>query len=295
MNKLLTILLLCNLIIMNAQELNCNLTVNYQNIGATNQKVFKTLETSISEFINKTAWTTKAYKQHEKIACSMTIIIEKYDNANAFEASLQVQSSRVAFNSTYQSPILNYNDKNFNFKYQEFEQLLFNPNSFESNLLSVIAFYSYLIIGLDQDSFSTNGGTENFENALNICNLAQSSGYKGWSPSEKGQNRFLLINDLVSPTFSTVREVLHDYHLKGIDLMSADTKQAKTKIATAINNLKTIHLMRPNSFLMRVFFDAKSDEIVSIFSAGPKIPVTELLENLNKVSPLNSAKWSGIN
>jgi Tfp pilus assembly major pilin PilA len=294
MYKFLSFLLICCFGFTNAQELNCTVTVDFQKIGTTNQKVFKTLESSLNELVNKTTWTTTPYKPAEKISCSMTIIVEGYEN-DEFTASLQIQSSRTAFNSTYQSPMFNFNDKNFSFKYQEFESLLYNPNNYDSNLVGVIAFYSNIIIALDQDSFAANGGDTALEAAVNINNLAQSSGYKGWSSSEKGQNRFLLINDLVSPTFSPFREVLLDYHLNGIDLMSKDTKQAKTKIITAINNLKTIHLIRPNSFLMRVFFDAKSDEIISIFTGGPRIPVDDLLAVLNQVSPMNSGKWGGIN
>jgi Domain of unknown function (DUF4835) len=292
--KILNILFLFVIGLTNAQELNCTVTIDFQKIGTTNQQVFKTLETSLNEFVNKTAWSTTTYKQQEKINCTMTIIMDSYDN-NEFSGSIQVQSSRTAFNSTYSSPIFNFNDKNFNFKYQEFENLRYNASNFDSNLISVIAFYCHIIIGLDQDSFAPQGGSETFDAAMNIANLAQTSGYKGWSSTEKNQNRFFLINDLTSSTFSPFRDAIYDYHLNGIDLMTNDTKQAKTKIITAINNLKTIYLVRPNSFLSRIFFDAKSDEIVSIFTGGPRIPTTDLLETLNKVSPLNSAKWSAIN
>ncbi len=294
MYKFLSFLLICCFGFANAQELNCTVAIDFQKIGTTNQQVFKTLETSLNEFVNKTAWTTTPYKQHEKINCSMTIIMDSYDNGE-FSGSIQIQSSRSAYNSTYSSPIFNFNDKNFNFKYQEFENLRYNASNFDSNLISVIAFYCHVIIGLDQDSFAPQGGTETFDAAINIANLAQASGYKGWSSTEKGQNRFFLINDLTSSTFSPFRDAMYDYHLNGIDLMAKDTKQAKEKIITAINNLKTIYLVRPNSFLSRIFFDAKSDEIVSIFTGGPRIPVDDLLETLNKVSPLNSSKWSGIN
>lgn len=293
-SKILILLLFFCVRLTNAQELNCTVTVNSQLITATNQQVFKTLQTSLTDFVNKTIWTTTPYKSIEKINCGMTIIVDEYSN-DEFSGSIQIQSSRTAFNSTYQSPILNINDKNFNFKYQEFEQLIFNPNNFDSNLVSVIAFYSYMVIGLDQDSYTPNGGDASFETAINISNLAQSSGYKGWSSTEKGQNRFLMINDLTSNTFSTFREVMLNYHLNGMDLMSKDTKQAKNKIVIAINNLKNIHIIRPNSFLMRMFFDAKTDEITSVFTGGPRIPVDDLVSTLNSISPLNSGKWGGIN
>lgn len=293
--KILSIFFFFVFAFANAQELNGTITVDYQKVGTTNVKVFKTLETALTEFVNKTVWTNIIYKPEEKINCSMTIIIDSFDNVDEFTGSMQVQSSRTAFNSTYSSPIFNFNDKSFNFKYQEFENLRYNPSNFDSNLISVIAFYCNVIIGLDQDTYAPFAGTESLDIAVNIANLAQSSGYKGWSPSEKGLNRFLFISDLLSSIFSPFREALYEYHLNGIDLMSKDTKLAKTKIATTINNLKTIHLTRPNSFLMRVFFDTKTDEIVSIFTGGPRIPVDDLRENLNKMSPLNSGLWQQIN
>jgi Domain of unknown function (DUF4835) len=293
-NKILSFLFLLVIGFAHAQELNCTVTIDYQKIGTTNQKVFKTLETTLNEFVNKTPWTNITYKPAERINCAMTIIIDTNDNDD-FSGSIQIQSARTIFNTNYASPIFNFNDKSFNFKYQEFENLRYNASNFDSNLISVIAFYCHIIIGLDQDTFSPQGGSETFEAALNIANLAQSSGYKGWSSTEKGQNRFFLINDLISNTFSPFRDALFDYHINGLDLMTKDTKDAKEKIIKAINNLKTIHLTRPNSFLSRIFFDAKSDEIVSIFTGGPRIPVDDLLAVLNQVSPMNSGKWNAIN
>lgn len=290
MNKIFTFLLLFILGFAQAQQLNCTVTVDAQRLSVTNQQVFKTLETSINEFVNKTDWTGVAVKQNEKINCSMYITISS-NSLDQFSATIQVQSSRPIYNSSYSSPILNYNDKDFNFRYTEFENLIFNPSSFDSNLVSVLAFYSYIIIGMDADTFVLEAGDPNFEIAQNISNVALQGGSKGWSQADGNQTRYFLINDLLSPTFKQIRQTTFDYHV-GLDLMSTDLKTAKEKIKNSIINLSKLNASRPNAFLTRVFFDAKSDEIVSIFSGGPSITVSNLTENLNKISPLNMSKWS---
>lgn len=290
MHKILSFILFFSLSFAQAQELNCIVKVNAEQLAVSNNQVFKTLEKSLTDFINKTNWTSQAYKQNEKINCSMFINVNSYDSQN-FTASIQVQSSRPVFNSTYSSPVFNYNDKDFNFSYTEFQLLNFNPATFDSNLVSVIAFYSYIIIGMDADTFSSKGGTSNFETAQEIASVAQTSGYKGWSQGDGNQNRFHLINDLLSNTYSPFREAMFHYHMLGLDTMTKDLKTAKTEVKTAIKMFSKIYSVRPNAFLTRIFFDAKSDEIVSIFSGGPSVAIDDLVDNLNKVSPLNSAKW----
>lgn len=290
MHKILSFILFFSLSFAQAQELNCIVKVNAEQLAVSNNQVFKTLEKSLTDFINKTSWTSQAYKQNEKINCSMFINVNSYDSQN-FTASIQVQSSRPVFNSTYSSPVFNYNDKDFNFSYTEFQLLNFNPATFDSNLVSVIAFYSYIIIGMDADTFSSKGGTSNFETAQEIASVAQTSGYRGWSQGDSNQNRFHLINDLLSNTYSPFREAMFHYHMLGLDTMTKDLKSAKTEVKTAIKMFSKIYSVRPNAFLTRLFFDAKSDEIVSVFSGGPSVAIDDLVDNLNKVSPLNSAKW----
>jgi hypothetical protein len=289
MNKIITFLLLFTFGLSQAQQLNCTVTVNSQKLSNANQQVFKTLETALNEFVNKTDWTGQAYKQQEKINCSMYITISSH-NSDQFVATLQVQSSRPIYNSSYSSPVLNYNDKDFSFNYTEFENLIYNPTAFESNLVSVIAFYSYVILGMDSDSFVSKSGNTYLETAQNIANVAQQGSYKGWSQVDGNQNRYFLINDLLSPKFTEIRQTIYNYHA-GLDLMSKDLKSAKGKIKTSLLNLAKLNASRPNAFLTRVFFDAKSDEIVSVFSGGPSITITDLVESLNKTSPLNSSKW----
>lgn len=275
-----------------AQELKCSVKVDAQQLSNASLTVFKTLETSLTDFINKTQWTTLAFKQNEKINCSMYITVSSY-NSDQFVATIQVQSARPIHNSTYTSPIFNFNDKDFNFKYTEYEALNYNPTSFESNLTSVISFYCYVILGLDADSFVKNSGNTYLETAKNISDLAQQSGFKGWRQADGNQSRYFLVNDLLSPTFSEIRNTVFDYH-RGLDVMNVDLKDGKEKIKKSILNLSKLNATRPNSFLSRVFFDAKSDEIVSLFSGGPSISITDLVDTLGKISPLNSSKWSSI-
>lgn len=289
MYKIITFFVLMTFGLTQAQQLNCTVTVNAQQLGNANQQVFKTLETSISEFVNKTDWTGQSFKQNEKINCSMYITVST-NTADQFTATLQVQSSRPVFNSSYASPVLNFNDKDFSFRYTEFENLIFNPTSFDSNLVSVIAFYSYMILAMDADTFVLESGNPNFEIAQNISNVAQQGGSKGWNQADGNQNRYFLINDMLSPTFKQVRQTMFTYHT-GLDLMSEDLKASKEKIKTSLNNLAKLNASRPNAFLTRVFFDAKSDEIVSVFSGGPSITISDLVDSLNKISPLNSSKW----
>ena len=292
MRNILSLLLVLIFSCSQAQELNCTVTVNAQKLTNVNQSVFKTLETALNEFVNRTQWTSQTFKQNEKINCSMYITISS-NNSDQFVATIQVQSSRPIHNSSYASPILNFNDKDFSFKYAEFESLNYNPTAFESNLVSVISFYSYVILGMDADSFVVESGNTYFETAQNISNVAQQSGYKGWTQADGNQSRYFLINDLLSPTFREVRQTMYDYH-NGLDIMNQDLKASKEKIKKSLLNLSKLNATRPNAFLTRVFFDAKSDEIVSIFSGGPTISITDLVDNLNRISPLNSSKWSSI-
>ena len=276
-----------------AQELNCTVTFSTDQVGATNQQVFKTLKKSLTEFVNNTKWTEQTYKGAEKIECSFFFTITAY-NADQFTGTLQVQASRPVYNSTYMSPILNINDKEINFNYIEFQNLTFNPNSFDSNLLSIMAFYANLIIGMDADTYALEGGSKSLESAQNIANLAQQSQIKGWSQSEKNQNRHFIITDMLSPTFVSFRKTMYEYHLKAMDKMAENPKEAKENIKSALKTLTEVSDSRPNSFLVRLFFDAKSDEIVSIYTDGPKIDVTEVINSLNRLSPTNSSKWGKI-
>lgn len=290
------ILLLSFLFVSQAfsQELNCTVVVNAQQTGNENVQVFKTLERQLKEFVNNTKWTDKEYKPQERIECSMNINITDYDSDN-FQATIQVQSSRPVFNSSYSTPVYNFNDKNFNFQYLEFQNLVYNPNQFESNLVSVLAFHVYIILGLDADSFSPNGGDDYFQQAQNITSFSQQDiTNKGWKLEDGQQTRYVFIDNILSPTYKEFRSVMYDYHINGLDVMADNPKAGKEKIASVMNDLKTMNQRRPNSFLLRVFFDAKSDEIADIFSGGPSVNVTSVIDILNKIAPTYGSKWRNI-
>lgn len=280
-------------VIVTAQELKATVVVNYDKITNVNSQIFKSLEKQFSDFLNNTKFTEKETKMNERIPCSFFLFINSF-NSNEFEATMQITSSRPVFNSNYTSPVLNLNDKEVSFRYIESENFVFDQNSFTSNLLSIGAFYANIIIGSDADTFSNKGGTDYFQKALNIANVAQSSGYAGWVQTGKKQNRFNLISDLMSNTFDAYREAMYFYHLKGLDVMALDVKQGKQGIIQSIDILYQVHKVRPNSLLARTFFDAKTDEIVSIFTGGPVVDLTVLTENLKSISPLNGSKWNKI-
>ncbi len=278
---------------INSQELNAQVIVNSNLVNQTNQQIFQTLERSLNEFLNNQSWTNKEFLSNEKITCSFIFTLSSYKN-DKFEGTLQVQSQRPVFDSNYDSPVLNFLDKDIEFKYQEFQPLFFNKSSFESNLVSIVSYYSFLIIGLDMDTFKLNGGSFSFDNAQTIVNLARQSGFKGWNPNESDRNRFWLIESILSNSFNDYRKSLYIYHKKGLDFMTNNNFEAKTSILESINNLEKVYNVRPDSYLLQIFFDAKSDEIVNIFSGGPKVDFNSTLSVLKKISPFFNSKWKQI-
>ncbi len=276
-----------------AQELNCNVTVNAQFTGNENLSVFQSLEKQLNEFVNTTNWTSKKFAAQELINCNMEININSQNGSN-FNATLQIQSSRPVFGSSYTTPIYNYNDKDFAFTYLQFQNLIYNPNQFQSNLVSVLAFHIYMILGLDADTFELNGGNAYFEQALTIANYSQQENYKGWKLEDGLQSRLALINSITSTTFNPYRELLYTYHRKGLDEMSNNLKEAKQTIGNSLNLLNKINQLRPNSFLVRTFFDAKADELEQVFTGGPATDVVSVIETLNKVAPMYTSNWRNI-
>ena len=276
-----------------SQELNCTVSVIAQQTGNENNVVFKTLEKQLMEFINNTKWTEKSFGIQERINCSMVINVGAYDN-DLFSTSIQISSSRPIYNSSYSSPVYNYNDKEFNFRYLEFQNLVYNSIQFESNLISVLAFHVYMILGMDGDSFALNGGDEYFKQAQTIANYSQQLNGQGWRLEDGLQSRFALIDNLVSPTFEEMRSTMYNYHIEGLDIMNVSSKKGKTQVISSLSELQKVHRRRPNSFLMRVFFDAKSDEIMDILSGGPTVNITEAIDILNRIAPMHSQKWRNI-
>lgn len=285
-------LITCNVSLF-AQEFNANVVVNAQLTGNENLQQFKTLENQLKEFISNTKWTNKTFQPQERINCNLVININEY-SGNNYIATLQIQSSRPVFGSTYTTPVYNINDKDFSFEYVEFQNLIYNPNQYVSNLISVLSFHVYMILGMDADSFKMNGGDTYFKQAQNISNFSQQTGYSGWKLEDGLQSRFALIDNLMSPTYKEFREVMYNYHRRGLDQMSTNLKDAKNEIALALLNFKEMNRRRPNSYLARIFFDAKAEEIEQVFSSGPSVDIVDLVDTLNKVAPMHSSKWRNI-
>ncbi|MDF0716185.1 DUF4835 family protein [Muricauda sp. 334s03] len=277
-----------------AQELNCQVTVNSDQVGQTNQQIFRTLERSLNDFVNKTKWTNRTYRENERVNARMFITVTQYES-DRFEANIQIQSTRPVFNTTYESPVFNYKDNSFNFQYQEFQPLVFNPNNFDSNLVGVISYYVYMILGLDADTFSLEGGNDFYRQAQNIVTQAQSSSYSGWSQETGDRSRFELVDNLLSNSFREYRIAMYNYHRKGLDILADNNSTGKQIITGSLRLFETLISRRPNAFLIQTFFDAKSEEIQNIFSDGPKVDIVKLKETLNKVAPFYSSTWNEIN
>lgn len=279
---------------INSQELNCLVNINYEQIAGSNRQVFTTLETALSEFINKTKWTDRNVKTEERIDCAMNIIISSRDN-NTFTASLQVQSTRPVYGSSYLTPVLNLKDNDFTFRYNEFDPLNYNKNSFDSNLISTIVFYVYTIIGLDADTFSKYGGETELKEAQNVMLQAQQSGLASWQNVVGKQNRFLLIDNILSPKLKGYRDVLYDYHIKGMDNFTSNKDFAKQTIEDSVISVEQLFNKTVGNYLIRILFDAKADEIVNIYSEGPRTKnSSNLTTTLRKISPNNNSKWRNI-
>lgn len=278
---------------LKAQELNAVITVNSDQVGQTNQQIFQTLERSLNDFVNKTKWTNRSYTDVEKLNVRMFVTVTEYQN-NRFKASIQLQSSRPVYNTSYESPVFNYKDNQFNFEYTEFQPLVFNENVFESNLVGVVAYYAYIMLGIDADTFELNGGTDFYRKAQNIVTQAQGSSAAGWSQDTSERTRFELVDNLLSNTFKEYRVAMYNYHRKGLDILADNNSTGKQVIAGTMRLLETLVKRRPNAFLIQTFFDAKSEEIQNIFSDGPKVDIVQLKETLNKIAPLYSSTWNAI-
>lgn len=276
-----------------AQEMNCTITVNSDQVSQTNQQIFRTLERSLNDFVNKNKWTNRTYRENEQVNARMFITVTQYES-DRFEANIQIQSSRPVYNTSYESPIFNYKDDVFNFQYQEFQPLAYNENAFGSNLVAVISYYVYVILGLDADTFSLEGGDDMYRQAQNIVAQAQGSNSTGWNQETGQRSRFELVDNLLSNSFREYRIAMYNYHRKGLDILGDNNSTGKQIIAGSLRLFETLIKRRPNAFLIQTFFDAKSEEIRNIFSDGPKVDVVKLKETLNNVAPFYSSTWNEI-
>ncbi len=293
-NLLVIFITLISFSLFAQEELNALVSINSDQVQSTNKQVFRTLETALSEFINQTKWTNKNFLPQERIKCAFSLIVNQQDGNN-FSASLQVQATRPVFGSSYETPILNTNDSDVNFQYNEFDPLIFNPNTFDSNLISTVVFYIYVILGIDADTFALNGGDDYFKTAQNVALIAQQVGGPGWNNDIGEVNRFNLIDNIMSQKFSVLRKTYYDYHRKGFDIFSENERSAKNQIANSIIALEKIFNITVGNQMLRFFLDAKSDEIVKVFSDGGSIGREQKLKDiLRRIAPTFNNKWKDI-
>lgn len=278
---------------LGAQELNATITINSDQVGQTNQQIFKTLERSLNDFVNRTRWTNKVYKENERINTRMFITVSEYES-DKFKANIQLQSSRPVFNTSYETPVFNYKDNQLDFQYIEFQPLTFNENVFNSNLVGVISYYVYIILGLDADTFALEGGSEFYRKAQNIVTQAQGTNFDGWKQTTGERTRYELVDNLLSNTYREYRIAMYNYHRKGLDILADNNSTGKQIISGSMRLFETLISRRPNAFLIQTFFDAKSEEIQNIFSDGPKVDIIKLKETLNKIAPFYSTTWNEI-
>lgn len=293
MKKLLFPILYMMPLCLISQELSCRFVVNADLVNQTNQQIFETLEQSVNEFINAKAWTDQEFEDNQKIQCSMILNLTAYNGAR-FEGNLQVQVERPVYQTNYNSPLFNFLDKDIVFAYQEYQPLFYNPNTYESNLISLISFYVFIAMGMEADSFSPTGGTSYYKEAQQIVSLAQQNGAKGWNQADSNRNRFWLIDTLLSNTFKEYRSVQYTYHREGMDQMAQNPTEAKRAIMQSLDNFNALYARRPNALLIQTFFDAKSDEIVDLFSSGPEVDFSQTQKTLNRVAPFFGPKWKRI-
>ena len=280
-----------------SQSIMADVKVDYSQVQGSNTQVYETLQRSLTNFINSTKWTDDRLKPHERIEANFLILVSKRES-NRFTASIQVQSRRPVFNSTYHTPILNLNDTNFTFEYTEFEELIFNERKFSGkNLTDVITFYVYLILGYDADTFLRDGGTEYFKTAQRISSFGQGSRFSGWSEIDGLQARTSLINNILKADNKTLRTIAYQYHRNGLDLMSDNDLRSKNAIG---NTLLQLEFYTRGTFAqfypLDLFLTAKKDEIGKIFNGGQPttVNVEKLKEILNSVSPKNSTIWNNL-
>jgi hypothetical protein len=292
--KIIIISLLLSSLRINAQELNCQVQVLSQQIAGSDKSAFEALKTAIFEFMNNRKWTNESFKLEERIDCSILINLTDRLGTDEYKGTFQVQSRRPIYKTSYNSVLLNYNDQDFQFKYTENQPLEFNDNQFNGNLTAVLGYYAYLIIGLDYDSYALNGGATYLQRALAISNTAQDAAEPGWKAFESNKNRYWLINNMLDASFIPLRECYYNYHRKGLDIMVDNKEAGRLAITESIENLKKIHGIKPLSFNMQVFFNAKSDEIINIFSGAFTDEKAKIVNTLNEIDPTNANKYAKI-
>ncbi|MFM9026826.1 MAG: DUF4835 family protein [Bacteroidota bacterium] len=297
MTLLQVLSILCALIAtqtVSAQELNCSVSVLSPNATESDRTVYTLLQTSIREFVNNRKWTNDQFLNQERIECSITITISERVSVDEFKANIQIQSRRPVYKSSYNSPLFNHQDNDFNFRYLQDQILEFDEANISSNLTAVLGYYCYMIIGLDYDSYSLEGGMPYFMKAQTVVNNAQSLPERGWKAFESQRNRFWLVENILHTQFKTLRSCMYKYHRLGFDILADNLNDGRAAVLNALKELRTAYNNRPNSFALQVFFNAKADEIVSLFSQAPGDEKSQLVQLLSLIDPANSLKYNAL-
>jgi hypothetical protein len=280
-----------------AQEFSCRVKINDQQVQITDKTIFRNLEQRLQEFINNTKWTNEQITNQERIELNIEIIVSGYDqNTYEFAASAIIQSRRPVYGSNYNTTLFSFNDENWDFKYQEQDRLEFQDGQYLGDLSSLLSFYAYYVLALDFDSFSLEGGTTYFNKAFQIANLAQqSSGRAGWKPFEKTvRTRYNLIDNILNERFRPLRNAYYIYHRNALDHFGKDPFAARKQIIASLEQVKKVFKISPNTVMLLVFFEAKSDEIINIFKGAEDIEKPKAIELLSEINIANISKYEKI-
>ncbi len=279
---------------LKAQEINCQVSVSARQVEGSEKEVFRTLQTAIYEFMNNRKWSPYSFKIEERIECTILINITERISTDEFKGTLNIVLRRPVFKTNYNSVMLNHVDRDFQFSYVEFEPLEFSETTFTSNLTSTLAFYTYIFLGLDFDSFQKFGGTPFYEKAQSIVNAAQNATEPGWKAFEGTKNRYWLLENLTNSSYAPLREFLYKYHRQGLDMMFDNLETGRSNIAEALKLLERANQERPGLFLTQLILEAKRDEIISIFSEAGPMEKPEVVNILKEIDPANSSKYQKI-
>lgn len=298
MRKLLfSLFLLLTALRLGAQELNVTVRINTQKLQSTDPKVFETLEATVREFLNTQKWTEEVFELEERINANVLITIQEEISATSFKADIAIQASRPVYGSDYETPLINHIDKGVTFFYEQFQPLQFSQNAFNDNLSSVLAFYAYIMLGLDFDSFSPYGGEPYFQAAQDILNnvtQAAAAANPGWRSLDGNRNRFWLIENILSPRVRPYRQAWYDYHRQGLDLSASDVATGRAIIAAALEEIRNVDQAYPNSMIIQVFTDTKSQEILEIFKRGTPQEQNTVVQVMTRIDASNAAQYRAI-
>ncbi len=274
-------------LVVSAQELQVKITLNTQQVERTDKSIFENLQQTLEQWMNDRQWTELQFQKHERIVCNFNLTVSKYDEAsNTFECSAMIQANRPVFNSAYTTTLYNNKDGDFNFQFAQFDQLNYNDETVDNQLTALMAYYAYLIIGLDLDSFSPLGGTEVLQRCLQVTNNAQSLNFTGWKSFEDSRNRFAIINDYLDEQMKPFRQMQYDYYRNGLDEMANNVERGRTNVTEALQTgLKVAHEQKPLSLLPQIWTDYKRDELANIYEGKgtqkEKEAVYDLLMGIN--------------